>query len=93
LRLSDNPELVRNAPAPPTLLPAEQIHHTVHRHTLTTTLRRREAQTQAAVGGGILIADIEAMIAKGVGDPDAVAPAAPRARATETARLCCIAGG
>src|ERR1700761_3424419 len=57
LRLSNNPKLLCNAPTPPTLPPAEHLHHTVHRHTLTTTLttnlRRREPQTQAAFGGGI----------------------------------------
>src|ERR1700761_6268872 len=71
LRLSYNPKLVRNAPAPPTLPPAEQFHHTVHLPTLTTTLatnlRRREDQTQAVFGGGIRLVISGLQISRGFG--------------------------
>src|ERR1700709_814813 len=59
--LGDNPHLVLQAPAPPTLPPGDDLHHAIHQHTSTADLRsslkRQEDQTQAAPGGGILDAE------------------------------------
>ena len=55
--LGDDPHLVLQAPAPPTLPPGDNLHHAIHPHTskaaLRSYLRRQEDQTQTALGGGI----------------------------------------
>ena len=55
--LGNDPDLVLQAPAPPPLPPGDDLHHAIHPHTSTaalrSSLRRQEAQTQTALGGGI----------------------------------------
>ena len=59
--LSNDPHLVLQAPAPPTIPPGDDLHHAIHPHTSTadlrSSLRRQEAQTQTALGGGIQFTD------------------------------------
>ena len=57
IALDDDPHLVLQAPAPPTLPPGNELHHAIHPHTLPAALksswRRQDAQSQTALGEGI----------------------------------------
>ena len=62
----DDPHLVLQAPALPTLPPGDDLHHAIHPQTSTaalkSSLRRQEAQTQTALGGGIRYGGLGLMI-------------------------------
>ncbi len=66
MRLGNKPHLVLNAPAAPPLPTSDDLHHAIHPHTSTTalssSLRRQEAHTQTAPGGGIRAIDRDGIV-------------------------------